>query len=184
MNTEKYPKYIDHFTFKDKLKRLVWNGCYLILFRPFGLPYFNGWRNSLLRLFGAKIGKGTIIHSSAKIWAPWNLTTGIRTSVGPHAFLYNPGHITLGNKTCISQYAFICTASHDYTSILRPLIFEAIQIDDHAWVAAKAFVGPGVHIGEYAVVGATASVYKDVDPYAIVGGNPAHFIKKRELTDA
>lgn len=137
----------------------------------------------VLRLFGAKIGKGTIIHASVKVWAPWNLTTGIRTSVGPHVLLYNPGNITLGSKACISQYAFICTASHDYTSILRPLIWKDIQIDDHVWVAAKAFVGPGVHIGTYAVVGATASVYKDVESYAIVGGNPAKFIKRRELID-
>ncbi|MBR1889685.1 MAG: putative colanic acid biosynthesis acetyltransferase [Alloprevotella sp.] len=183
MDAQKFPKYKDYYSFKDKLKRLLWNGCYILLFRPFGLPYFAAWRNGILKLFGAKIGKGTIIHASVKVWAPWNLITGIRTNIGPHAYIYNPGLIKLGNKTCISQFAFICTATHDYTSVLRPLIRKDIQIDDYAWVAASAFVGPGVHIGEYAVVGATASVYKDVEPYAIVGGNPAKFIKYRTLTD-
>ena len=57
------------------------------------------------------------------------------------------------------------------------------MIEDQVWVSAKAFVGMGVTIGQGAVVGATASVYKDVEPWTVVGGNPARFIKKRELRD-
>ena len=39
----------------------------------------------------------------------------------------------------------------------------------------------GVTISQGAVVGATASVYKDVEPWTVVGGNPAKFIKNREI---
>ena len=107
------------------------------------------------------------------------MIVGCRTCIGPHAIIYNPGKITLGNKVVISQYAYLCTASHDYESKENKLCWQDISIDDYAWVAARTFVGPGVHIGTYAVVGATASVYKDVEPWTVVGGNPAKFIKKR-----
>ena len=81
----------------------------------------------------------------------------------------------------VSQGAYICTASHDISDRLKPLIFEEIQIGDFAWVCAKSLVLPGVTIGEGAVVAAGAVVTKDVEPFTVVGGNPAKFIKKREL---
>lgn len=176
-----FEKYIDNYTTANKIKRLFWGICRQIFFRPFGLPVFIKWRNFVLRCWGAKIGQGSIVHASAEIWAPWNLEIGQRTCVGPQTILYNPGKILLGNKVVISQHAYLCTATHDYTSPLHTLYWRDIVIDDYAWVAARAFVGPGVHIGERAIVGATSSVYKDVAPWTIVGGNPAKFIKNREM---
>lgn len=178
---EKYESYHDYYTFKDKLKRLFWNVCCMVLFRPFILPQMKSWRLMVLRMFGAKIGEKSNVYASAKIWAPWNLEIGDYTCVGPHSELYNPGKIVLGDKVDISQYAMLCTATHDYEDPLHPLQFFTIKVENHAWVAINAFVGPGVHIGEYAVVGANACVYKDVEPYAVMGGNPAKFIKKRVM---
>lgn len=183
MGTLKVEKYKDSLTLTNKLRRLFWNISCLILFRPFGLPIFKKWRILVLRLFGAKIGNGCVVHSSVKIWAPWNLIIGDYTAVGPNAELYNPAKIELGSKVTISQYAYLCTASHDFTMNLHPLITEPIIVNDFAWVAAKSFISMGVTIGEGAVVGATASVYKDVEPWTVVGGNPAKFIKKREIKD-
>lgn len=174
-----YPKYKDNYTIGNKLKRLNWNIACLLLFRPFTTPLFNKWRLLVLRVFGAKIGKGSIVYASSKIWAPWNLIVGQRTCIGPYTIIYNPGRIVLGNKVAISQYSYLCTASHDYESKLNTLFHKEIVIDDFAWVAARAFIGPGCHIHEGAVVGATASVYKDVEPWTVVGGNPARVIKQR-----
>ena len=67
---------------------------------------------------------------------------------------------------------------------MLPLKIAPITIGDRAWVAADAFVGMGVTIGEGAVVGARAAVFKDVEPWTVVGGNPAKFIKKRVMKDA
>ncbi|WPX41440.1 DapH/DapD/GlmU-related protein [Akkermansia sp. N21116] len=87
--------------------------------------------------------------------------------------------IRIEANTTVSQGAYLCTASHDITDPLNPLITAPIVIEDQAWIGARAFVGMGVTIGQGAVVGATASVYKDVDPWSVVGGNPAWLIKKR-----
>ena len=176
-----YPKYQNRLSVKNKLGRFFWGICYLLFFRPFDLPVFHKWRNFVLRLFGAKIGAGSVIHASVKIWAPWNLEVGQRTAIGLRVECYNLGRIIIGNKVSISQGAYLCTASHDFTKRENPLITKPIFINDYAWVAADVFVIMGVTIGEGAVVGARAAVFKDVAPWTVVGGNPAKFIKKREM---
>lgn len=176
-----FEKYVDNYTICNKLHRLCWNMCCAILFRPFALPIFHLWRNFILRCWGAQIGQGSIVHASCNIFAPWNLRIGQRTCLGPHSIIYNPGMIIIGNKVAISQYAYLCTATHDYESKLHTLYYKTISIGDRAWVAAEAFVGPGVTIGEGAVVGARGCVFKNVEPWTVVGGNPAKFIKNREF---
>lgn len=177
----KYEKYNNQLGVKNKIARLLWWFVWLFMFRPFGLPFFNGWRIFLLRIFGAKVGNGCKITSSAKIWAPWNLEIGDFVAFGFDSFCYNPGKIIIGNKVAISQRTHLCSASHDITKKNNPLITAPIIIKDRAWIAADAFIGMGVAINEGAVVGARASVFKDVASWTVVGGNPAKFIKKRVL---
>ena len=97
---------------------------------------------------------------------------------------YNVDIIEIGNYSTVSQGTFLCTASHDVMSNGHELITAPIIIGDNAWIGAKAYIGMGVNIGNGVVVGATASVYKSVEPWSVVGGNPAKFIKKRVLRDA
>lgn len=163
----------------NKLKRLVWNITALLLFRPFAGPLFWKWRNVVLKCWGAKIGANSKVNASAKIWAPWNLVIGDFTAIGAGAKCYNPGKITIGSKAIISQGAYLCTASHNIYNKDNPLITAPIYIESFAWVAADAFVGMGVTIGQGAVVGARAAVFKDVEPWTVVGGNPAKVLKKR-----
>lgn len=176
--------YKNHLSLKNRLLRVLWNIVYSILFRPTPTPLLWGWRTFLLRCFGAKIGRHCKIRSSAKFWAPWNLTAGDYVAIGPKAQIYSVDKITIGTKVCISQGAYICTASHDITRQGTPLITAPIHIESFAWVAADAFIGMGVTIGEGAVVGARAAVFKDVEAWTVVGGNPAKFLKKREIRNA
>lgn len=170
----------DHsFSPTNKLGRLAWNICYWILFRPFNLGAFRVWRNMILRLFGAKIHSKANIYASAKIWAPWNLEMGTYATLGPQVNCYNQGKITIGANTTISQGAYLCASSHDITDRKIPLVLKPIIIRDQAWVASESFVGPGVKIEQGAVVGARSAVFKDVEAWTVVGGNPAVFIKKR-----
>lgn len=175
-------KYVSPFSRKNKFYRLLWQIVSLFLFRPFSLTIFNGWRVFLLRLFGAKVGKGSIVYSSTLIPQPNSLTMGTLSCLGPKVKLHM-GEIVIGSKVTVSQGSYLCSGSHDIEYINKPFISKPIIINDFAWIAAEAFVMMGVTIGEGAVVGARAAVFKDVEPWTIVGGNPAKFIKNREIKD-
>ena len=176
-------KYKDALSLKNKLARAAWIAFAVVFYRPFAGPLFRYYRSFILRLWGAKIGKRCAIAAGAKIWAPWNLTLGDYVAVANGAELYAVAPIVMGNHITISQDAYICTASHDISTRLKPLIYKPIRVDSYAWVCARAVVLPGVTIGEGAVVGCAAVAAKDVAPWTVVGGNPAKFIKKRELKD-
>lgn len=103
--------------------------------------------------------------------------------LGDHVDCYCVDRVTLEPYATVSQYSFLCTASHDYSRPKRPVVTAPIRIGRRAWIAADAFIGPGVTIGEEAVVGARASVFRDVDSWTVVGGNPARVIRKYEYEE-
>ena len=123
------------------------------------------------------------MYASTRIYFPWNLTVGDWSAIGEEAFIYNLGPVTLGEKVTVSHRAQLCAGTHDYTSTDLPLIKPPIVIKDLAWICADAFVGPNVTVGEGAIVGARAVVMKDVEPWAIMTGNPAKFVKRRVLKE-
>ncbi|SIS42645.1 putative colanic acid biosynthesis acetyltransferase WcaF [Zobellia uliginosa] len=172
-----------NFSKSNKIGRVVWSIGYLLLFRPFSIRIFRKWRIFVLRLFGAKVSYKSIVHANVKIWAPWNLEVGDYSCVGQKVDCYNQGRITLGNNVTISQKCYLCASSHDYTSKSHDLFLAPIVIEDKSWVAADAFIGPGVTIGKGAVIGARAAVFKSVEQWSVVGGNPAKFIKTRKIKD-
>ena len=96
--------------------------------------------------------------------------------------IYSKAKVVIGNQVVISQDSYICTASHDVSSPVMKLIKRPIMIGSNVWVAARATVLPGVSIGDGAVVGSCSVVTKDVQPWTVVGGNPARLIKKRILS--
>jgi putative colanic acid biosynthesis acetyltransferase WcaF len=173
--------YSSTFSVKNKIARACWNVCRLVLFRPFVFNAFNPWRVLLLKAFGAQIGPNAMVYASAKIWAPWNLRMGTYSCLGPEVDCYNQGSIDIGAHTTISQKSYLCASSHDIRDPKNRLILKPIVIADQAWVAADAFIGPGVSIGQGAVVGARSAVFADVAAWTVVGGNPAVYIKNREL---
>jgi putative colanic acid biosynthesis acetyltransferase WcaF len=171
--------YESRFGLKNKLGRIIWGVGYWFLFRPFALQVFNRWRVFVLKCYGAKIEWSANIYASVKIWAPWNLEMGKNSCLGPAVDCYNQGRISIGDNSIISQKSYICASSHDFTNGKFPLIIKQVTIRDQVWVAADAFIGPGVIIEQGAVIGARAAVFKKVDAWTVVGGNPAVFIKER-----
>ena len=121
------------------------------------------------------------VQGGARIWQPWRLTIGDNSWIDRGVSLYSVGDITIGENVVISEDAFICTASHDIRSRTFELQKRPIVINDCAWICARSIVLMGVTIGEGAVVAAGAVVTKDVEPWSVVGGNPAMFIKVRRL---
>lgn len=141
----------------------------------------NVLRITLLRLFGAKIGRRCLICCGAKFYAPWNFECGDFVCVGPRVEVYCKDKVIVGNQVVISQDAYLCTASHDITSKTMGLVTNPIKIGSNVWIAAKATVLPGVVIGDGVVIGACAVVAKDVRPWAIAVGNPASVVGERKL---
>ena len=165
---------------KNKLLRVLWGWVWLLLFRTSPRLMW-GWRAQLLRLFGAHIAPGARIYSSAQFWAPWNLTVEKGAAIAENVDCYCVAPVFIGAGVNVSKYSFLCSAAHDISDPAGALTSAPIRIEAGAWVFADVFIGPGVVVGEGAVVGARSSVYRDVAPWTVVGGNPARFLKKREL---
>lgn len=159
--------------------RVLW-GLAQPLFR-FSPRTFFAWRSFLLRCFGAKLGKHVHIYPSVRIFLPSHLEMGDHASIGEWALIYNLGHVRIGDRAAVSHGSHVCAGTHDYQKATMPLLKPPINIEADAWICADAFIGPGVTVGKAAVVAARAVVVKDVEPGDVVGGNPARFIKKREL---
>lgn len=168
---------------KHQIIRLLWGIVWPLStwFLPRSLGM--GWKRVLLRTFGAKMGKNSNVYRSAKVYYPANLVMGDNTCLASDVECYNVAPIILEDNVTVSQGSFLCTASHDIEDPMHPLVTAPIVLKDQSWVGARAFIGMGVTIGQGAVVGATASVYKDVEEWTVVGGNPAKFIKKRVIKD-
>lgn len=170
------------YSWQKKLARVLWGFVWLTLFRCSPKPA-HAWRRFLLRLFGARIGKQAYPHASCRISEPWKLVMDDHSCMGPHVICYCGGGVHIGAHSTVSQYAHLCAASHDYEQPHMPQTFAPVTIEDQVWVCADAFIGPGVTVGQGAVVGARACVFRDVEPWTVVGGNPAQFIKKRQMRE-
>jgi putative colanic acid biosynthesis acetyltransferase WcaF len=174
------PVFANPHSLRNKFARVVWSLVWNSLFR-WSPRLFFGWRNQLLRCFGARIGRGCRVYPSCKIWAPWNLEMLDGSCLGPEVDCYTVDKVLIGSHATVSQYSYLCTASHDITSPVMRLVTAPINIGTGAWVCAGVFVGPGVTIGQGAVAAARSVVVKDVQPWNVVGGNPSRFIKMREI---
>lgn len=171
---------------KSKIARAAWNIVWLLLFRPTpsrGLRIFDLWRVFLLRLWGARIGEYSSVKNSVRIWQPWNLEVGDWTVISEDCEIYNVDIIRIGNRVDISSGVYLCTAGHDIESPIMELTHAPITIGDDVWIAARSILLQGVTVGDGGIVAAGAIVTKDVEPWTVVGGNPARCLKKRVLKE-
>src|SRR5260370_6190841 len=148
------------YSSSELVRRVLWSRAQL-LFRFSPRPCF-AWRRFLLRCFGAKVGRSVHVYPSATIYFPWNLEAGDESAIGEQAFIYNLGPVTLGPRVTISHRAHICAGTHDHTKADFPLLRPPISIGAEAWICADAFGGPGVTIGQGAIVGARAVTMRHV----------------------
>lgn len=171
---------LQQLTLSNKVLRTLWQVVWLVLFRP--TPrLLHPWRCLLLRIFGAKLGKAVHPYPSARIWAPWNLEMGDHACLSEGVDCYCVDKIRIGANSTVSQYSYLCTASHDYTQTTMPLVMAPIRIGERVWITADVFVGPGVTIGDGAVVTARSSVFSDIPPWMVAKGTPAVPVKVRRF---
>jgi putative colanic acid biosynthesis acetyltransferase WcaF len=143
----------------------------LFFLPPFPLP--SAVRVALLRSFGARVGRRVIIRSRVNISYPWRLSVGDYVWLGEEVVILSLAQVTLESNVCISQRAFLCTGSHNFRSPAFDLVTKPITIRERSWIAAQAFIAPGVTIGPDSMVAAGAVVTRDVAPGTLVSGNPA-----------
>ncbi len=160
------------FTPGNRLRRLAWNACHAVLYRPSPRP-FHAWRSALLRLFGATLGSNCHFYPRSRVWAPWNLVCADQVTAADGAEIYNPAPVRLGSHAILSQDAYLCGATHDFNDAAFPLLAYAMQVGSYAWVCARASVAPGVNLGEGAVLGLGSVATRDLEPWTVYAGVPA-----------
>ncbi len=171
------------YPLSHRLFRVVWRTTWFLL-ASWTPPAMRGWRRFLLRLFGARIASTAGVYGSASIWYPPNLDLGPHAYIGPGANIYCMAEVRIGPYAIISQGAHLCGGTHDVSDPHFQLIARPIHIGERAWIAAEAFVGPGVTVGDGAVLGARGVAMKDLKAWTIYSGNPARALRDRKLRPA
>lgn len=170
------------WTFGEAMSIRIWELLWFVFLR-WTPKKVNSLRIFALRLFGATVYGRPFVFSSARIYAPFNLEIYDGVCIGPRTNIYNLGRLVLRERCVVSQEAMLCGGTHDLSSRRLPLLVGDTEVGQDVFVGARALILPGVNLGEGSVVGAGAVVTKDVEPWTVVGGNPAKFIKKRELKE-
>jgi putative colanic acid biosynthesis acetyltransferase WcaF len=170
--------YTSPWSLRMRLKVALWELTWLLLFRPTPKP-LTRWRLFLLRLFGCQVSGKPFVAASAVIKMPWNLILEDRACLGAHSEVYSLGQVTMHARSTLAQQGYLCAGTHDFSDPALPLVVGEIVVGADAFLGARAFVLPGVTIGEGALVGACAVVSKDVPPWSVVAGNPARVIGTR-----
>lgn len=133
----------------------------------------NSIKVSVLRFFGAKIGKGVVIKPGVNVKYPWLLTIGDYSWIGEDVWIDNLAQVTIGADCCISQGTLLLTGNHNYKLPTFDLIVKPIVIEDGAWVGAKCIVCPGVTVGSHAVLTVGTIATKSISGFGVYQGNPA-----------
>lgn len=156
---------------KSKPIEAIWYFFKVFFFKS-ALPWPSSLKVKILKLFGAKIGRGLCIKPCVNIHMPWRLEIGDFVSIGEEVFILNFEKVTIGDQATLSQRAFICCGNHDFRDPRFPYRNAPITISEGAWVGASVFVGPGVQIGVDAVVSAGTVVTYDLAPNRVYRGDP------------
>lgn len=166
------------FSLRHRMFRGLWTlvWCGLGIWTP---TPCHAWRRWLACLFGARIDPTARIYPGVRIWHPGNLKLGYYAALGAGTNCYSMALVCLEDHATVSQGAHLCAGSHDVDDPNFQLVVRPIHISRDAWVAADAFVGPGVTLAEGAVLGACGVTFRDLEAWTIYAGNPARAIRKR-----
>jgi putative colanic acid biosynthesis acetyltransferase WcaF len=160
--------------------QLLWYFVGLPLLRSYFIP-ISALKCAVLRLFGAKIGRGVYIKPGVRVKFPWYLTIGDFCWLGEDLWIDNLAPVHIGSNVCISQAAYFCTGNHDWTTPNMKLFRKPITVEDGSWIGARATLCPGVAIGSGSVIAAGSVVTKSVSKFQVWAGNPAAFVRERRL---
>lgn len=151
-----------------------------------GLPYAPGAK--ALRRFCAKCmfdscGKNVNIEHGAFFASGNEITIGNNSGIGLNCRVAGP--LSIGDDVMMAPNVTIVTQNHKISDLTVPMRLQTapkqkVTIKDDVWIGTNVIILPGVTIGKGSVIAGGAVVTKDVEDYAIVGGNPAKVIKYRK----
>ena len=165
---------------KSIVVRMLWTLVSRLFFNTW-VPYPSILKAIILRLFGAKVGKGLVIRTHVRIKQPWRLSIGDYVWIGESVWIDNLVQVAIASNVCLSQGAFLLTGNHDYKSTSFDLITGEIHLESGVWIGAKALVGPGVRCMSHSVLAAGSTTFKDLEANKIYQGNPAEVKRERKI---
>ena len=145
---------------------------------------FSGLKIFVLKLFGAKIGKGVVIKPMVSVKYPWKLKVGDYSWIGEKVWIDNLEEVTIGENVCISQGAMLLCGNHNYKFPSFDLIVKPIVLEDGVWIGSQATVCPGVVCKSHAVLSVQSVAINELNPYTIYQGNPAKIVRERKINEA
>lgn len=161
-------------------RQAVWYLTSRLVFQTF-LPWPSDWKAAVLRTFGATIGEGVVLKPQVRIKHPWFLVIGDHSWIGEDAWIDNVAPITIGSHVCLSQGTSLFTGNHDRTSPTFDLRLAPIEVEDGAWIGARAIVCPGARVKTHAMLNAGSVGKGELDAHGIYEGNPARRVGMREI---
>ncbi|UFH57410.1 WcaF family extracellular polysaccharide biosynthesis acetyltransferase [Spirosoma sp. KNUC1025] len=145
------------------------------------LPIPAGLKVLVLKLFGAKIGKGVMIKPAVNIKYPWLLQIGNYVWIGEQVWIDNLSQVIIGDNSCLSQGAMILTGNHNYSLSTFDLTTQPITLADGVWIGARSVVCAGVRCESHAVLAVNSVATRSLEAYGVYQGNPAVLVRKRTI---
>ena len=144
-------------------------------------PVSKKLREIAVKCFATECGSNVDIGRRVKLSA--SLKIGDRSSIGD--FSYLQGKITIGKDVMMAPKCALIADNHQFNDVNKPMntqgvVKKEIVIEDDVWIGYGVIILPGVVIGKGAVCAAGAVISNNVEPYSVVGGNPAKIIKMRK----
>ena len=164
----------------NSIKRLLWYFVNELVLKSTLIP-FSFPRKFVLKIFGAKIGKGVIIKPGVNIKYPWLLKIGNYVWIGEYVWIDNLAKVILEDNVCISQGAMLLCGNHNYKKTTFDLMVNEIILEEGVWIGAKSVVCPGVTCKTHAILSVGSIANIDLEPYTIYQGNPAKKIRNRVI---
>jgi len=156
----------------SRVKQLLWYGVNIIFFKN-SFNILSSVKVSLLKLFGARLGRGVVIKPAVNIKYPWKLQVGDHTWIGEEVWIDNLSDVVIGMNVTLSQGCLLLTGSHDHSRTTFDFLSRPIVLEDGVWIGARAVVGGGVTCRSHSILGMNSVAEKDLQPYTIYNGNPA-----------
>jgi putative colanic acid biosynthesis acetyltransferase WcaF len=180
MNTASANEITQNVRIPSSCRSVVWRITWYCLAKwtPPGLRW---WRRKLLHGFGAKVAETADIYGSAIIHYPENLEMAAYSGIGPRAVIDCTDRVRLGPFASISQDTHVSTVTLSVEDAGMRAVTAPITIEEHAWIAADCFIGPGVTVGAGAVLGAGGVTFDDLKAHMIYIGNPAYCLRPRAI---